>query len=44
MPGFSAHDLVSDESWDEWSELPEELLESPEDDAQVTEPDPGAPA
>jgi len=41
MPGYSAHDLVSDDGWDEWSDLLDELIEDAEEDAPVTEPDPG---
>jgi len=40
MPGYSAHDLVSDDGWDEWSDLPDELIEDTEEEGSVAEPEP----
>ena len=41
VAGYNAHDLVSDENWDDWSGLDDELLEA-DSDPEAPESDPAS--
>lgn len=41
VAGYNAHDLVSDENWDDWSGLDDELLEA-DSDPEALESDPAS--